>query len=138
MSRKVDKYYQYHEEEQDDGSIAFGWILADSIDKSKDYVLSYPSRSKKISEKDLEWSNSEGCTATSLSDYEIYIERLIEQKPQDFLLKWSDKIAEFSLPNENWREGSGEFILNLCELVLGKRESFTFFGRIFKRVRDDG
>lgn len=137
MGKKIDKYYQYHEEKQDDGNIAFGWILADSIDKTKDYVLSYPSRSKKISEKDLEWSNSEGCTATSLSDYEAYVKRLIEQEPQEFLLEWSDRISDFVPPNKNWREDSGRFVLNLCELVLGNRESFTFFGRIFKRVRAD-
>lgn len=137
MARKIDKYYQYHEVKQEDGNIAFGWTVAESIDKTKDYVLSYPSRSKKISEKDLEWSSSEGCTATALSDYEIYIERLIEQEPQEFYLEWSDKIEDFIPPNKNWREGSAKFILNLCELVLGKRESFTFFGRIFKIVKAD-
>lgn len=137
MKRKIDKYYQYHEVRQQDGTIAFGWISVDSIDKSKDYIISYPSKSKKVSEKDLDWSNSEGCTAITLSDCELYIQRLIGKEPKDFFSEWSDKIDEFVPPFRTWREGSSNFILSLCELVLGNKENFTLFGRIYKRVRVD-
>jgi hypothetical protein len=134
VGRKIDKYYKYLEVDQGNGITAFGWTDADSIDKNQDYVLSYPSRSKKTSEEDLEWSSKEGCSATALVDYATYVERLTGESPQDFFDEWEEKIDLYDESKENWREGSAEFILNLCRLILGEKASFTQFGRVYKRV----
>lgn len=134
MNRKVDKYYKYVEVDQGKGVTAFGWVNAESIDESIDYILSYSSRSKKVSDEDSAWSQREGCSATSLVDYSAYVERLTGQSPQDFYTEWQDKIDSFKISDKGWREGSAKFILNLCELILGKTNSFTQFGRIYKRV----
>lgn len=133
MARKIDKYYKYHEVKQEDGTIAFGWIAVDSIDKSQNYVLSYPSKSKKVSEKDAAWSKEEGCSATTVADYSTYIERLVGQSPVDFLSEWSDNIEAYPLVR-GWREETPSFLVNLCNLVTGNINSFTQFGRIYKRV----
>lgn len=133
MARKIDKYYKYHEVKQEDGTIAFGWIAVDYIDKSQNYVLSYPSKSKKVSEKDAAWSKEEGCSATTVADYSTYIERLVGQSPVDFLSEWSDNIEAYHLVR-GWREETPSFLVNLCNLVAGNISSFTQFGRIYKRV----
>lgn len=134
MSKKIDKYYKYLEVDQGKGVTAFGWVNVESIDEGLDYVLSYSSKSKKVSEEDSVWSEKEGCSATNLVDYSTYVERLTGQSPQDFYAEWQDKIDSFEISDKGWREGSAEFILNLCELILGKKNSFTQFGRIYKRV----
>jgi hypothetical protein len=134
VSKKIDKYYKYLEVDQGKGVTAFGWVNAESIDEGLDYVLSYSSKSKKVSEEDSVWSEKEGCSATNLVDYSTYVERLTGQSPQDFYAEWQDKIDSFEISDKGWREGSAEFILNLCELILGKKNSFTQFGRIYKRV----
>lgn len=138
MKISVDKYYEYVEVDQGKGVAAFGWVNVESIDESIDYVLSYPSRSKKISDEDSAWSQREGCNAATLADYSIYVERLTGQSPQDFYAEWQDKIDSFEISDKGWREGSAKFILNLCELILKKKYSFTQFGRIYKRVNGTG
>ena len=66
------------------------------------------------------------------------MERLTGQSPQDFYAEWQDKIDSFEISDKGWREGSAKFILNLCELILKKKYSFTQFGRIYKRVNGTG
>ena len=133
MKKKVDKYYAYHEVAGDSGVIEFGWVISDSIDESQNYVLSYPSKSKKVSEKDAIWSREEGCSATTIADYSTYIERLVGQSPADFLSEWADNIEAYPLV-QGWREETPSFLINLCNLVVGNTNSFTQFGRIYKRV----
>jgi len=133
VKKKVDKYYAYHEVAGDNGVIEFGWIISDSIDESQNYVLSYPSKSKRVSEKDAVWSREEGCSATTVADYSTYIEKLVGQSPADFLSEWVDNIEAYPLV-QGWREETPSFLINLCNLVVGNTNSFTQFGRIYKRV----
>lgn len=136
---KPNKFYKYKEVTQPDGTIAFGWT-EDSKIEDEEYVISYPSRSKLVSEEDVEWSNLEGVSAAGLSDYSIYFIRITGKNSSDFFGEWNEKLDDLEesrkLSNRGYRDGEGLFLLNLSQLISGRTKMFSQFGRVYKRVKD--
>lgn len=137
---KISKFYSYKELPPEDGKILFGWTLLDSGDSfiDKDVIISYPSKSKKISPEDSSWSKDEGSSASSVEDYEKYFFALTGLAPSTFMEKWDSKLddleVERKLLNKNYREEEGSFLFGIASILSGKKEKFSKFGRIFKRV----
>ena len=50
---KIDVIYSYKEVEVEKNIIHFGWEIVDSIDINSDIVVSYHSKTKKVTEKEL-------------------------------------------------------------------------------------
>ena len=137
---RPDKFYIYKELPSKNGDTFFGWDLIDSLEPSDldDLIVSYPSRSKKTAEADVRWSKSEGTSASTVRDYEKYFSALTGLYPEPFLERWSLDVN--SLENSrrdassSYREGEGELLINLAKVLTGKKEKFSKFGRIYKRV----
>tara|TARA_Y100000310_G_C20374408_1_gene665049 strand:- start:140 stop:583 length:444 start_codon:yes stop_codon:yes gene_type:complete len=136
---KIKKIYSYHEEKNDE-SISFGWRSSKSIDLDRSVVVSTVSKSKKVSENDREWSRQEGNSVASLNDYNRYFEALTGGTPDDFVKAWASRLEELEKArrrdNERYREGEGEFLLNLANL-LSNGKKFSKFGRVYKIVGVD-
>jgi hypothetical protein len=135
--QKIKKVYAYHEMKQDKNTTAFGWVLSKALDLNNPVVVSAVSKSRKISDNDRKWSVKEGNSAASVSDYRRYFEALTGETPSSFLSKWSDSQDELEeirrRSNERYREGEGEFLLGLANLLdTGKK--FVKFGRIYKII----
>jgi len=135
--QKIKKVYAYHEMKQDKNTTAFGWVLSKSLDLNNPVVVSAVSKSKKISDDDMQWSTKEGNSAASVSDYKRYFEALTGESPGVFLSKWADNKDELEeirrRSNDRYRDGEGEFLLGLANLLdAGKK--FVKFGRIYKII----
>jgi len=132
------KFYSYKEIPQKDGKVIFGWIISENLSSDQDLIVSYSSKSKKVSEEDAAWSREEGVSASSVADYEKYLFALTGLSSEDFLEKWSENPGSLeenrrSL-NPNYREGEGSLLLGVAALLNNKKEKFSKFGRIYKRV----
>ena len=137
---KVDKFYLYKELPSKGGNIFFGWTTAESIEpfQEGDLIVSYASKSKKVSKEDVDWSKEEGSSASPLVDYEKYFFALTGLSPDSFLERWSsnpEALEESRKKNgSSYRDGEGVLLLNLAQLLTGKKDKFSKFGRIYKRI----
>ena len=136
---KLDKIYTYKEIPAKNGNTLFGWDLTDSLDPSEEeLIVSYASKSKKTLESDVQWSKSEGTSASTVRDYERYFFALTGLYPDAFLEKWGSNIDALEESRKNlgssYREGEGELLINLAKVLTGNKEKFSKFGRIYKRV----
>ena len=137
---KISKFYSYKELPPEDGKILFGWNLLDSGDTlaDKEVIVSYASKSKKVSPEDSSWSKEEGSSASSVEDYEKYFAALTGLSSADFISKWTDRLEDLErdrlLANKNYRKEEGAFLLSLAHILSGEKDKFSKFGRIFKRV----
>lgn len=135
---KIDKYYRYKEVPERGGKISFGWEAVADIVLSQKLVLSYPSKSSKVTDLDIGWSHREGVSATSFDDYVLFFKALTGNSPSDFDGRWSDVEdqleGERRLYNKSYREDEGKFLLNLSKLLSGKTERFSQYSRVFKAV----
>jgi|TARA_R110001583_G_scaffold16234_35_gene66447 hypothetical protein len=134
-NNKINKVYSY-KEMRDGSTIEFGWVESSGINIDEPIVLSYPSKSKKISDRDKEWSKDEGRTASTLSDYRKYFISITGSTPEDFISKWDD----INLLEKHWkskspryRDGEGKFLISLANLI-SNGSKFIHYGRIYKRV----
>lgn len=135
---KISKLYAYRQEvDSKSSNIFFGWENADKLDLSEKIVLSTASQSKKLTEKEAEWSKSEGITAASLGDYDRFFRAALSVSPADFLDKWDGKTKELELKrkssNPAYREGEGDFLIALARFILTKKK-FSKFGRVYKVI----
>lgn len=132
------KFYSYKEIPQKDGKVVFGWTLSEELSLDQDLIVSYSSKSKKVSEEDAAWSRKEGMSASSVADYEKYLFALTGLSSEDFLEKWSDNLGSLEESrrglNPNYREGEGSLLLSVAALLNNEKEKFSKFGRIYKRV----
>ena len=134
-SNKIDKIYSY-KEIRDGTTIEFGWSESYYVDVSEPLVLSYPSKSKKVSDTDKAWSKTEGKTVASLSDYKSYFMSLTGSTPEDFISKWDrvDLLEDYwKSKSPRYRDGEGKFLLDLANLI-SNGSKFISFGRIYKKV----
>ena len=133
---KINKIYSYHEEREED-KISFGWISSDKLDSSSPVVISSVSKSKKVLERDKEWSEKEGNSAATLHDYERYFHSLTGETAAGFFDSWKDRVEELEESrkrlNKRYRENEGEFLLNLANLIVNKKR-FSKFGRVYKII----
>lgn len=131
---KINKLYSYSEVPS--GKFTeYGWESVDSIDISGGVIISYQSKSKKISQDDLDWSKEEGKNAASLNCYLKYFEAATKMSPKDFIAKWDGKEEELSSLNStaNNRGDEGSFMIDLAKLIEGGGKMVRY-GRIFKLV----
>ena len=137
--QKIGKIYSYHEVHKDPTSIEYGWVESDTLDTSRPVVLSYSSSSKKVTDKDRDWSKKEGRTAASIECYQRYFSALTSVTPLEFIEMWENETDDLEgfvkASNENYREGEGLFLLNIADLVVSHRK-FSQFGRIYKVVNN--
>ena len=135
--QRIKKIYAYHEEKQDKNTVSFGWVPSKSLDLNNSVVVSSVSKSKKTSDSDKEWSEKEGNSAASLSDYKRYFQSLTGESPDDFVSKWGlkeDELEELrKRANKRYREKEGAFLLSLAKL-LSEGEKFSSFGRVYKII----
>ena len=131
---KINKVYSYSEKREGQ-NIYFGWVEGGELN---DDVIVVSSPSTSLSEEDKEWSSKEGVTASNLSHYRKWFEATCSSKVEDFLTIWSKNKPGLELfqknKNKNYRDGEGEFLLKLAELIL-KSKKFTMFGRTYKAIR---
>ena len=131
---KIQKIYSYSEV-REGNKIYFGWIDGGTLNEEW-IILSAPSSSK-ASDSDKEWSSKEGVTASNLSDYIKWFEATCSTKVEDFYTIWSKNKSGLELfqknKNPSYREGEGELLIRLADLILNKKK-FTQFGRTYKLV----
>ncbi len=134
---RVKSCFAYHEEKVDDTEIMFGWKPLKLEDMEKPFVVSYGSKAKSVSEKDLEWSKDAGVNAASLKDYNRYFQSLTGDSAEDFLSKWLDNNDELEqvrkTSNPKYRDGEGAFLISLANLLVDGKK-FSQYGRIFKII----
>jgi hypothetical protein len=134
---RIKKIYAYHEERQDKNTMSFGWVPSKALDLNNPVVVSSVSKSKKVSESDREWSEKEGNSVASLSDYKKYFEALTGESSDEFISKWGFKEDELEelrkRANKRYKEGEGSFLLSLARLISDD-EKFSSFGRVYKVV----
>tara|TARA_B100000242_G_C42997992_1_gene463582 strand:- start:344 stop:787 length:444 start_codon:yes stop_codon:yes gene_type:complete len=134
---KINNIYSYHQSEVKDGRIEYGWKNSDHLDLDGPIVVTYQSKSKKISDKDLEWSKLEGKNAANLSCYLNYFFASTRMNPEDFISRWSGKEDELSSLNafdEN-RGDEGSFMIDLAKF-LKDGGKMVRYGRIFKMINN--
>jgi hypothetical protein len=133
---KIKKVYAYHEEKSDE-SISFGWIASKKINLNNSVVVSTVSKSKNVSDNDKDWARLEGNSVASLDDYNKYFQSLTGGTPDDFIKAWGVRPEALELSrqrdNDKYRDGEGEFILSLANL-LSNGKKFSKFGRVYKII----
>jgi len=137
-SNRINKIYSY-QEVRDGNRIEFGWGEASHLDLNDSIVISYPSRSKKVSEEDKVWSAKEGRSAASLTDYRSYFKSITSQSPENFIKKWDsiDLLESFWKNNSKlYRDGEGQFLLSLANLIVNGSK-FISFGRIYRKIEPE-
>lgn len=137
---KVGSVFAYHEERVSGSEIKFGWIKTSSEDLSKPYVVSYGSRSKKATDRDIAWSKEAGVNAASLGDYKRYFSSLTGEPPEPFLDKWGaapNSLEEHRVAvNPNYRKGEGLFLISLAKLISSGKK-FSQYGRVFRLISEE-
>jgi|7_EtaG_2_1085326.scaffolds.fasta_scaffold09118_2 hypothetical protein len=132
---KVKKIYAYHEK-KNGSNIEFGWVMSDSIQVDEGVILSYPSRTRKTKEEKA-WSDKEGVTATSLSDYKSFFTASTGYEPEKFIELSDDVSGSFVevwlKNNAGYTEDSFVFLASLATLII-EGKSFNMFGRGFKVI----
>jgi hypothetical protein len=136
---KINKLYSYHEERVGD-TVSFGWVSSKALSPDDSVVVSSVSKSKKVLDTDKEWSEKEGNSAATLSDYDKYFQSLTGESPVAFLKAWKAKAGELEsvrrISSQKYKEEEGAFLLNLAELI-SKGKKFSKFGRVYKIVNID-
>jgi hypothetical protein len=135
---KVDKLYAYRQDaDSESAKIFFGWENTAVLNLSEKIVLSTVSKSKKLTEEEIEWSKKEGVTATSLEDYDRFFRASLDVSPADFLEKWDCRLGELELErktsNPLYRDGEGKFLLALARFISTEKR-FSLFGRVYKVI----
>ncbi len=137
---KIGKIYSYKEEQVSDSTVEFGWVKTDDLDISGPVVVSYPSKSKKVSEDDKEWSKKEGKNASSLECYIRYFSALTGLTPNAFLEEWEfdlEGLEEYRRDNNpSYRDEEGLFLINIAKLI-SESKRFSQFGRIYKVIAQE-
>lgn len=134
---KINNIYAYHQAEANEGKIEYGWKVSEKLDLNQPIVVTYQSKSKKISDEDLEWSKSEGKNAANLSCYKSYFFAATRMSPDDFIERWSGSESELSSLNsfkEN-RGDEGSFMIDLARFLKDGGKMIRY-GRIFKLVNN--
>lgn len=134
---KINNIYSYHQVALGDNRIEYGWKNSETLDLESPIVITYESKSKKISDEDLEWSKSEGKNAANLSCYLNYFTAATKMSPEEFIDKWSGNEDELSSLNtaESNRGDEGAFMIDLARF-LSNGGKMVRYGRIFKIIND--
>ncbi len=131
---RVDKVYSYSEV-REGNTVYFGWI--DGGELNDEYIVISSPSTTKASDEDKQWSSSEGITASNLSHYRKWFEVLTQSSVDDFLTIWSKNKSGLELfqknKNKSYREGEGEFLIKLAELIKNHKK-FSLFGRTYKVI----
>jgi hypothetical protein len=139
MSKDIrpNKVYKYKEIPSSDGSIAYGWSSDDlEINFDLPVVISTLSKSKYVTESDMDWSKQEGVTAAYLSDYRSYFESSTGDTVESFLEKWDgvdDEVLNMLVEPDSEREDRGRFLVLLAKLIRDGNK-FSMYGRVYKLV----
>jgi len=134
---KINNIYSYHQAEVSDGRIEYGWKVSNDLDLRQPIVVTYQSKSKKISDEDLEWSKSEGKNAANLSCYMSYFFAATKMNPDEFIERWSGNESELNNLNsaENTRGDEASFMIDLARFLRDGGKMIRY-GRIFKLVNN--
>ncbi len=132
---KINNIYSYHQNDLGDNKVEYGWKNSDDLNLDEPIVLTYQSKSKKISDEDLRWSESEGKNAANLSCYLNYFFASTKMSPEDFLDKWGGNENELTKLNTSadTRGGEGLFMIDLARLLVNGGKMVRY-GRIFKII----
>ena len=115
---KIGKIYSYREERMSDDTIEFGWHKGETLDLDGPVVVSYPSKSKKVSDDDKEWSDREGKNASNLKCYMRYFSALTSLTANEFIETWEGNLEELEAyrrgNNPSYKDGEGLFLFNIA------------------------
>ena len=137
---KIKNIYKYSEVRGAGGLVEFGWVRSDDIDYSRKVVISYPSKSKKFSESDLDWSKQEGVSVVSYDDYTLYFKSLMAMDHATFsstFEKNPDLTKELFFnryPNAELKDY--DYVVSLSDLLTGGNRVIVH-GRIFKVLENN-
>ncbi len=134
---KINNIYTYHQTALDGNRVEYGWKNASELNLDEPIVLTYQSKSKKISDEDLRWSESEGKNAANISCYLNYFFASTKMTPESFLEKWSgneDELAKLNTYDET-RGDEGLFMIDLARLLISGGKMVRY-GRIFKIINN--
>lgn len=134
---KINNIYAYHQAELSNGRVEYGWKNSDTLNLENPIVVTYQSKSKKITDQDLEWSKAEGKNAASLSCYMDYFFASTRMTPEEFIERWSGSEEELSNLNslESSRGDEGGFMIDLASFLLNGGRMVRY-GRIFKIINN--
>ena len=127
---QVNNFYAYSEKRVEK-RIEFGWINSGPI--KAPLVITLPIDDPQWNE----WSQKEGVSGASLSDYQKYFKGLAGKTPKQVLSTWPDresfvKIWTNQYPDKKIEEAY--FIFDLA-LLLERGQEFEWAGRKFQIVR---
>ena len=91
---KINTIYKYSEFASKGGVKQFGWKVLDNLEEGEDFVMSYPSSSKKTSTLDKEWSKEEGRSIAMLNDYRLFFDSFVGLSPEAFIDKYATASEE--------------------------------------------
>jgi hypothetical protein len=134
---KINNIYSYHQVELNDNKVEYGWKASEILNLDGPIVVTYQSKSKRISDEDLNWSEAEGKNAANLSCYLNYFYAATKMEPDAFLSEWNGNEGELSSLNtaSDKRGDEGLFMIDLARLLVNGGKMVRY-GRIFKIINN--